>query len=263
MKLLVYCVLLFVLVSCKSSQPSANQQEKSLPPPVLPESLLQKQLDGVDFFAKGSIPASWTLEMDFGNIIRFKSIDGPDQNSSAVSPIEQAGNKTVTYTTNVTTGQMLVTVSEEGCTDAMSGEKFEKKVIIAVNSKRYEGCGQYLFDAALDGKWILEKINNRTLSAADFSKGLPEFIFELAKNKVSGHDGCNTVSSTMEVLGAKIKFNPFLSTKMACPNIKAENNFLHLLSNQTIDYYFKNGQLFFYLPDDSIVVFGKVEGHSR
>lgn len=260
MKLLVYFLLLFGLGGCKSSRQLASQQEKPLPPPVLPQSLVQKQLDGVDFFAKGSVPASWTLEMDFGNIIRFKSIDGPDLNSSAVSPVAQAGNKTVAYTTNVTTGQMLVTVSEEGCTDAISGDKFDKKVIVAVNGKRYEGCGQYLFDAALDGKWILEKINNKTLSASDFSKGLPEFIFELAKKRVSGHDGCNTVSSTMEVLGAKIKFNPFLSTKIACPNIKAENNFLHLLSNQTIDYYFKDGQLFFYLPDDSIVVFKKANG---
>ncbi len=245
------------MAGCKSSQPAINKENKPLPTPLLSESLLQKQQNGVDFFAKGSLPASWTLEMDFGNIIRFKSIDGPDQNSSAVSPVEQPATKTVTYTTNVTTGQMQVSVSEDACTDAISGEKYNKKVVVTVNGKRYEGCGQYLFDAALDGKWILQKINNRVLSAPDFPKGLPTFIFELAKNRVSGHDGCNTVSSTLEVLGSKIKFQPFISTKMACPNIKSENNFLHLLSDQTIDYYFKDGQLFFYLPDDSIMVFGR------
>jgi uncharacterized membrane protein len=260
MKLFFFSSVILLLAGCKSSQPAMNKQDKPLPAPVLSESLLQKQQNGVDFFAKGSLPASWTLEMDFDKIIRFKSIDGPDQNSSPVSPVEQPGNKTVTYTTNVTSGQMQVSVSKEDCSDLISREKFNKKVIVAVNGKRYEGCGQYLFDAALEGKWVLEKINNRTVTAADFSKGLPEFIFELAKNRVSGHDGCNTVSSTLEVLGAKIKFQPFISTKMACPNIKAENNFLHLISNQTIDYYFKDGRLFFYLPDDSIVVFGKVDG---
>lgn len=260
MKLFVLSGAILFLTGCKSTQPAINNQDKPVPPPVLSESMLQKQQNGVDFFAKGSLPASWTLEMDFGKIIRFKSIDGPDQNSSPVSPVEQPGNKTVIYTTNVTSGQMQVSVSEEGCTDPISGENFNKKVIVAVNGKRYEGCGQYLFDAALDGKWILTRLNNRPLSAADFSKGLPRFVFELAKNRVTGHDGCNMVSSTLEVLGAKIKFQPFISTKMACPNIRAENNFLHLLSNQTIDYYFKEGQLFFYLPDDSIMVFGKVDG---
>jgi heat shock protein HslJ len=255
MKSFVVYGLLIFLAGCKSTRPALSKQEKPLPPPVLSESMLQKQLNGVDFFAKGGIPVSWTLEMDFGNIIRFKSLDGNDINSSAVSPVEQPGGKTVSYTSRSTNGQVNILVSGEVCTDAISGEKYSKKVVVTVNAKRYEGCGLYLFDAALDGKWILEKINNRSLSAADFSKGLPEFIFELAQNKVSGHDGCNTLSSTLEVLGNKIKLSPFLSTKMACPNSKAENNFLHLLSNQTIDYYFKDGQLFFYLPDDSIIVF--------
>lgn len=258
MKPIVVYGLLLLLVSCKSSQPGLNRQEKPLPPPVLAESMLQKQLNGVDFFAKGNLPASWTLEMDFGKIIRFKSLDGNNVNSSAVSPVEEPGNKSVSYTSKSTTGEMKILVSAEGCTDAISGEKYNKRVVVTVNDKRYEGCGQYLFDAALDGKWILEKINNRTLVAAEFAKGFPEFTFELAKNKVSGHDGCNMVSSTMEVLGSKIKFNPFTSTKMACPNAKTENNFLHLISNQTVDYYFKEGQLYFYLPDDSIIVFKKV-----
>lgn len=251
--ILISGVWLF-LAGCKSSQSAINKEARPLPPPVLAENLLQKQLNGVDFFAKGSVPASWTVEMDFGNIIRFKSLDGNDINSSAVSPVQQAGN-TVSYTSRSTHGEMKILVSGEGCTDALSGEKYNKKVVVTVNDKRYEGCGQYLFDAALEGKWVLEKINNRVLISSDFSKGLPEFIFELGRNKFSGHDGCNMISSNLEVLGNKIKFSPFAGTKMACPNTKPENNFLHLVSDHTVDYYFKDGQLYLYLPDDSIIVF--------
>ncbi len=250
-----FLVLLVLLGSCRASKPVNGQQDKPPPAPVLSESMLQKQLNGVDFFAKGNVPATWTLEMDFGNIIRFKSVDGADQNSSAVAPVEDPLSKTVSYTTNVTGGQMRIIVSDDGCTGGQSGEKFNKTVVVTVNSKRYEGCGQYLFDPALEGKWILETINSRAMTTADFSSGLPELIFGLAGNRVTGHDGCNTVSSMMEVLGTKIKFKPFISTKMACPNSKAANNFLPLLSNQTIDYYFKDGRLFFYLPDDGMLVF--------
>jgi uncharacterized membrane protein len=221
--------------------------------------MLQKQQNGVDFFAKGNSPASWTLEMDFGNIIRFRSVDGADQNSSAVAPEKVAGSNAVSYTTNVTDGVMRIIVSEEGCSDGLSGEKFNKKVVVTVNSKRYEGCGQYLFHTALEGKWLLEKINGRTVAAVEFSKGLPELLFELGKNLVSGHDGCNRVSSTLDVLGTKIKFSPFTSTEMVCPANQKENNFLHLLSEQTIDYYFKDGLLYFYLPDDGLLVWRK--GH--
>jgi heat shock protein HslJ/uncharacterized membrane protein len=257
MKLFFVYGMLLLFAGCKSSQSAQSKGEKPLPPPVLPENLLQKQLNGVDFFAKGGLPVSWTLEMDFGNLFRFKSLDGKDVNSSAVSPVDQPGNKGVSYTSKSTNGDLNIFISGEGCTDAISGEKYNKKVVVTVNGKRYEGCGQYLFDAALDGKWVLEKINNRTLAASDFAKGLPRFVFELAQNKVTGHDGCNLVSSTLEVLGSKIKFNAFTGTKMACPGNKPGNEFLHLLSSQTVDYYFKDGQLFFYLPDDSIIVFGR------
>jgi heat shock protein HslJ/uncharacterized membrane protein len=221
--------------------------------------MLQKQQNGVDFFAKGNSPASWTLEMDFGNIIRFRSVDGADQNSSAVAPEKVAGSNAVSYTTNVTGGVMRILVSGDGCSDGLSGEKFNKKVVVTVNSKRYEGCGQYLFDTGLEGKWLLEKINSRPVVAAEFSKGLPELLFELGKNRASGHDGCNSVSSTLDVLGTKIKFSPFTSTEMVCPANKKENNFLHLLSEQTIDYYFKDGLLYLYLPDDGLLVWRKVD----
>lgn len=256
MKILGVILLAGILLSgCKTSKQGYTKKEQALPVPTLSESLQQKQLNSVDFYARGNVPSSWTLEMDFGNLIRFKSLDGTDVNSTAVQPVEIPDKKATSYTSKATNGNIVILIYEEACTDAISGEKYNKKVEVLVNNKHYEGCGQYLFEGALNGKWILDKINNRTLQSNQFAKGLPEITLQMANGLLSGHDGCNQISAGFEVLGSKIKFKSFVSTKMACPDNKPENEFSHLLNNQTVDYYFKEGQLYFYLPDDSIVLF--------
>ena len=154
-KLFLFVTLFFT--TCKISRLPADKSNKKLPTPVLSESLQQKQLNGVDFFAKGNIPSSWTVEMDFGNSIRFKSLDEAPTNSSSVNSVDLPQIIAGSYTTKTTNGAMKIIIYREGCIDDVKGEKFNNKVVITVNDKRYTGCGQYLFDAALNGKWILKK----------------------------------------------------------------------------------------------------------
>jgi heat shock protein HslJ/uncharacterized membrane protein len=248
---------LFFFFSCRTGGQNITKKEKPLPAPVLSEALLQKQMNGVDFFAKGNVPASWTLEMDFGNLIRFKSIDGSDANCTAVQPVSIPEKNATSYTSKATNGFITIMVYDEQCNEALSSGQFSKKVEVSINEKIYRGCGQYLFDVSLNGRWVLEKINNSNLQDDDFAKGLPEMKFELSAGRLSGHDGCNNFTGAFEVLGSKINFKPFAGTKMACPANKPENEFIHLLSGQVVDYYFKEEKLLFYLKDDSIIVFRK------
>lgn len=249
--------VMLVVVGCAPGRKAAGIQDKPLPAPVLSESLQEKYLNGVDLFARGNSPASWTLEMEFGNLIRFKSLDGTEVNSTAVQPVAMAAEKATSYTSRASNGDIIILVYEEGCTDGISGEKYNKKINVTVNGKRYSGCGQYLFDPALNGKWILQKINSESLMATDFAKGLPVMNLNMQTAKITGHDGCNTMSGAFEVLGNKIKFTSLASTKMACPGNKNEKQVTALISGKTVDYYFKDGLLYFYLPDDSIIIFSK------
>lgn len=251
------CGLILLMTACKTSMQGIGKSAQKESTPVLSESLLQKKENGVDFYAKGNYPSSWSVEMDFGNIIRFKSLDGLEANSSAVQPVSMPEINATSYTSKTTKGEMKIVLFDTPCTDPSSGEKYSKKVEVTINNKRYEGCGQYLFDAAVNGKWMLETINSKLVSSSDFEKGLPELTMDMAKNIASGHDGCNQFNGGFEIMGSKIKFKPFVSTKMACPANKSNTAFTQLLSNQTIDYYFKDGKLLFYLPDDSIISFRK------
>lgn len=257
MKNFLAILLLVTAFSCNGTKNAATKKEEATNQAILSESLQQKNKEGIDLFAKGNVPASWTLEMDFDKIIRFKSLDGTSYNSTPVAPVENAATGSSVYTTKAGKGDLVITLFKESCTDKLSGERFNQKITVEADGKRYEGCGRYLFDTNLNGKWILEKIDNRMLSAADFAKGLPELAFDLAAGSLSGHDGCNRIMGSMEVLGNRIKFSAVAGTKMACPGNKKENELVHKLSNQVATYFFKDGQLVLYLIDDSMVVFKK------
>ncbi|RYD79547.1 MAG: META domain-containing protein [Sphingobacteriales bacterium] len=248
--------ILIILAACNPAKQVAvkghNKTQSSLN-----ETLQQKQSQGIDLFAKGSTPSSWTLEIDFDKIIRFQSLDGTDYKSTPVGPVENEASLTSTYTTRAGKGNMVITLFKESCTDALSGEKFNQRVTVDVDGKKYEGCGQYLFDAELDGKWILQTIGIASVQASDFAKGLPELSFNLSGGKLSGHDGCNQVSGSLTVMGNRIKFSAIGGTKMACPGNKKDTEFISKISNQVAGYFFKDGLLVLYLIDDSTLSFKK------
>lgn len=246
-------LVLLVFTACGSNKELANQ--KITAAPALSETM-QLQLDnGTDFYAKGNTPATWSIEMDFENFIRFKSLDGTTQNSSMVKPEQVAeGEK---YLTKATNGQMEVLIYKEGCKDGTNEEKNNKKVLVTVNSTRYEGCGQYLYNPNLNGSWNLYKMNNIEAKASDFAKGLPNLIFELAKGNMRGNDGCNSISSSITVTGNRIRFGGIISTKMFCAQNNPAFDFVSKLNNEWAVYSFEGGLLKLYLTDDSSVYFKK------
>lgn len=254
----LFPVLLFaIFVSCKGTKEVAIKKEADQTRQALNENLRQKLEAGIDIFAKGATPSSWTLEIDFDRLILFRSLDGTDYKSSPVPGIENTSNGSVVYTTKANKGNMVITLFKEECTDALSKEKFKKRVTVEVDGKRYEGCGQYLENANLNGKWILDKIGNRSVQASEFAKGLPELVLNLEGSSISGHDGCNRVNGSMEVMGNRIRFSSLASTKMACPGNNSANEFISKMSGKAASYYFKDGFLVLYLIDDSTVSFKK------
>lgn len=245
--------LLFAFTACSSHKEMGSQKMSAAP--LLSETMRLQLDNGTDFYAKGNTPATWSIEMDFENFIRFKSLDGTTQNSSMVKP-EQLPT-VEKYLTKATNGAMEVLIYNEGCQEGSSAEKNNKKVVVTVNGTRYEGCGQYLYNPSLHGSWSLYKMNNIEAKASDFAKGLPQLIFELAKGNMRGNDGCNSISSSITVTGNRIRFSDITSTKMFCAQNNSAFDFVSKLNNQWAVYSFEGGLLKLYLSDDSSVYFKK------
>ncbi|RYF90558.1 MAG: hypothetical protein EOO03_03405, partial [Chitinophagaceae bacterium] len=169
MRLLSLFSLMCIFASCNNSKKTTAPTAVS-DGTMLSATLAEKQMNGVDFFARGNSPATWSVEMEFGNLIRFKSLDGSDVNASAVQPVYIEAQKATIFTSG---SNIQVTLYDEPCKDAASGETFSKKVTVRVKDKVYEGCGQYLYDAKLNGSWKLQTMNGNPVLGNKFAKGAP------------------------------------------------------------------------------------------
>ncbi|MFT3911334.1 MAG: META domain-containing protein [Ferruginibacter sp.] len=151
---------------------------------------------------------------------------------------------------------MKIVVYAEPCaSDAKSNTS--RNVEVTVNNKRYSGCGSYLYDYLVNDVWELQYIDNR--DPVSPKKQLPRIEFDLQQNKMIGYDGCNNISSDIEIKGNHIKFSAFAGTKLSCPGNETEKIFSTMLSGHTVDYTIENRRLNIYLINDSKLTFTKVE----
>lgn len=251
---LLLMLIVQALVSC--SVPNGMSVKKSHESKVamkLPDSLENKQKKGFEFYASGDMPVAWTLDMDIDHGYYFKATDGINMTIVPVKPKGEDG-QLKTYTARNTQGEMRIDIFPEGC-DGSTASKH--KVAVTVNNTRYSGCGTDLYDVAIDDTWIMEKVGTTLLNAKDFSKGLPQIALRLSENKLMGTDGCNNMTAAFSMLGSRIQFSTVNFSGNACSASIVRKVLEDKLSKHLVDYYFKNGKLYFYLVDDSLIIFRK------
>ncbi|MFT3981356.1 MAG: META domain-containing protein [Ferruginibacter sp.] len=251
----VLLIVSIILTGFSCATANKTQQKNATQASAVAGGNEQKLQAGIDFTAKGTQPASWTLEIDLDKAIRLKSIDGTNIVASSVSPTENA-DQSIQFETSTQFGNMRIIIYHESCTDALSKESYGKKVVITVNGKTYEGCGSFLSDAAINATWILQEIKNKKTDKSDYAKGLPELTFNITESKLSGHDGCNKIFGDAEVWGSFIRFHVIGSTKMACPG-KSSSSLPADISDKTLSYVIKSGELYLSMPNDGVAIFKK------
>ena len=253
LSILYLCIL---IVSCNPSQNRVNTQSH----PVISIEEVRKtdlmQEKGIDFFAEGSVPVNWNLQMNYDDTVRFIADDGISIRYAYNQLKKDNKAERSIFSARASGGEFTIVVTEKICTVPVQKEVFSKQVKVTFNTSSYSGCGKYLSNNLLNNKWLLEKIGNIMLKSEEYNR-IPVIQFDLAKGTVTGNDGCNSISGKMEVQGNRIKFSKLLSTKMACSK-KSENKiFSEQISNKLVDYYFKADKLYLYLPDDNLMVFKK------
>ena len=200
-----------------------------------------KFLAGVDFIARGNEP-NWTLEIDLEKSMKFETTDNIKITTPAVQGIKSQDQDVTLYSAKSENAELVVTVIKDNCEDNMSGEKLPYKVRVeAKNSKdasyqTYEGCGKFLYDHRLYDIYVMEEMTGINFKKEKLMKGMPQFEFNLAEMRFSGHAGCNIISGSINVVGNKITFGALMGTLMACPNMKVEKAVIDALNQKTVTY---------------------------
>ncbi len=256
-KILITFSLILFFVGCNStkniSPKSATHNNNVQPPP----ELKNLQQNGVDFFAEGNQPSNWTLTINYDDTVRFTADDGLALKFAYNQLKKDVNEERRVFTVALKSGNVKIEIKEKICTITTIREVFKKEVNVVFNKTIYFGCGKFLADNNLVGKWLLEKIGNTAILPIEYNK-IPEFNIDIVEGTVSGNDGCNSIKGKIEVQGKRIQFYQLLSTKMGCNKKSIEKIISAQIKEKIVSYYFKDGKLFLYLTDDSLLVFKKV-----
>ncbi len=254
------CWLLTLLVACNTTYKANQAKSSAIQKTVIPPgNLIGKQQAGIDFFAEGSQPSSWTLELDLEKGFSFKPAGSRLFLAPPVKPTRYSASPADVYETKTDSGSLNVVVFDASCEQNTTNKNAPRKVEITWNNKRFTGCGTKIYDYLLNDIWVLEYIDNKPIDVLKYKKNLPTLEFNLAKNQLTGFNGCNNINGTFEVTGNHITFSNYAGNRLVCENNEAEKIFATLVSGRTVDYYIKFGILTLILIDDSRLIFRKTD----
>jgi heat shock protein HslJ/uncharacterized membrane protein len=225
----------------------------------------EKMKQGIDFYALGSQP-SWSLDIDFDKFMRFNSLTAiPELNTPPGREAKAQDADVTSYRARTEDGMLIVTIFKGPCEDITSGETFPLRVRVDAKYTadtdylQFEGCGRYVVDYRLNDIWVLTTINHQPLNRDDFAKGLPVVEFHLTDKRVSGSTGCNRITGRFEARGKTITFGQMATTRMACPNMAFEQDFLKAISRKTLNYALDKGKLMLTDDENTMMEFKKTD----
>ncbi|WP_299707215.1 copper resistance protein NlpE N-terminal domain-containing protein [uncultured Pontibacter sp.] len=220
----------------------------------------EKYERGIDFAAIGNEPF-WSLEIDLEKMIEFRALD--EENGSVLTPVPVAEKpetgEGIVYKVQTVSGNLEIRLMKEMCVNTMSGREFPYTVTVLKDDMEYKGCGMYLRDSRLNGTWNLVELQGKIINQKDFERNQPSLIIDLAEGRVSGSAGCNRITGTLEPIGDRINFGPIAATKMACPQMEVENQFLKVLSDGELRYRVSEERLELMLGGKGVAVFERGE----
>jgi heat shock protein HslJ/uncharacterized membrane protein len=139
------------------------------------------------------------------------------------------------------TPRIGVNIVHTRCSDGMSDRIYPDKVQLRVDDRSFEGCGgQPLPPSALAGSsWTVEAVNGRLTGGGE------QFGLQFEAERMSGRFGCNNLSGPYSASGSSLTAGPLAMTRMACANMRFENEAARILG-QPVELNF--------LPDDRLTL---------
>jgi uncharacterized membrane protein len=217
------------------------------------DSVIKKsQLKGIDFMASGNLPQKWNIKIDFDNECLFGNEEGLNIKAKPNATFKTDATKEV-YTAVSGNKEIELTVYKEKCNNKKDKRSNAFITKVFYNGVNYEGCGQFLFDERVHQTWVLEYIDNEQQFALNYTKGIPYFKIDLIKSKITGYDGCNKLSSSIELKGNRILFGSL--NNMPDKSLQSAALINQFISNHLVDYFFREDKLVFQLANDTRLTF--------
>ena len=106
--------------------------------------------------------------------------------------------------------------------------------------------------------WVLDSINKKTPDSNYFAHGTPYFDFNLEKNTISGHTGCNGLNGKLKVNGEKLTFDSLVVAKEVCREKGFEKPLLAGFRSGNTRYKILNDKLYLNVGAGSEFIFRRI-----
>lgn len=254
-------VIFLFFIGCKTNLPAPKVEESNEPSFAYKQQIenLEKR---IYFRGSGNEP-DWSLKIS-EKTIEFTSLKPGYEvlNGDHVEPIQAMDANVKMYRVSTAAGLMIIQIMQQECINTMSGDKssyFVRMEIIKDNrSIHLSGCGNYITDSRLHDIWVLEKINGENVTAADFTKELPNLEINSTANTFMGFAGCNRIGGSIFFERGLLRFTNITTTEMACGGNNKEAIFIKTLQSTT-SYKVENLRLILNNPSGNELVFKKVD----
>jgi len=270
MKTLMIFLIGFGLCACSDSPTGekkieGEKQADNAPAPasqieqkgeVALEFYEKKRASGIDFYAVGNEPF-WALDMNFSKGFKFTTPEF-EFNCPPVFPVTAQDAPVKRYRAETELGELIIRLSNSGCTDNMSGQEFSHKVFISLKRgidssyTEFKGCGRYVPDVSLHDIWGLIEFSGETYPNKKMPGGAQLELFPVDE-RVLFSDGCNSFSGSFHTEEKKIHFGNLAGTLKACPDQKINTKIATGLATTAYRYEKDGRNLTFY--NDSIAVY--------
>lgn len=193
----------------------------------------------VYFKANGTQPI-WNLDIAEDQIVFKSSTTGFDSFILPhAEPIRSENGNIKTYKVKSKEVEMEIQIAEMLCENPNSRERFPFSVTINVKRKAdsvptvFSGCGLYVPDNRLHGRWMVESIKSNPVPDSLF-KEQPLYL-ELAVDGsyFTGFAGCNMISGRLFFERALFRLTDFVVPKDKCDQIAFEKSMISALQFTT------------------------------
>lgn len=200
---------------------------------------------GIVFYAIGNEP-SWSLDIRQTDSLIFKDPNGLEHKFPFSKALPSIDPKIVDYRSATKDTEIIIQMAQKPCNDGMSDDEFSYQVNISFKAAKkkesvtYKGCGDYVPNYNLNGKWSITEAEGLEVNQSNFPDKEPSLYLDMFYRKVSGNDGCNNFHGQVNFKTDQISFGPTAGTLMACPNMELSSKILGSFSGRSLNYTLKN-----------------------
>ena len=191
------------------------------------------------FKANGTQPV-WNLEIAEDQITFHSSTIGFEQFILPhAEPLRSENGQNKTYKVKSREVEMVIEITDKLCENPNSHERFPFSVTVSLRRISdgtptvFSGCGLYVPDNRLHGRWIVETIKSTPVPDSLFHDQPLYLELAVDGSYFTSFAGCNMISGRLFFERSLLRFTDFVIPKDKCDQISFEKNIISALQFTT------------------------------